>query len=159
MTALQTEYSLWTRDVETEILPTCRELGIGFVPYSPLGRGFLSGQIKQFGDLAADDWRRQAPRFQGESLQRNLALVGCLENLARGKRCTMAQLALAWVLAQGDDIMPIPGTKRRSYLEENVGALAVELTSADLAELDQAVPPGAAAGMRYPEGSMKTVNR
>ena len=159
MTALQTEYSLWTRDVETEILPTCRELGIGFVPYSPLGRGFLSGQIKQLGDLAADDWRRHAPRFQGENLQRNLALVGRLESLARGKRCTPAQLALAWVLAQGDDIMPIPGTKRRSYLEENVGALAVELTSADLAELDQAVPPGAAAGMRYPEGSMKTVNR
>lgn len=159
MTALQTEYSLWTRDVETEILPTCRELGIGFVPYSPLGRGFLSGKIKQLGDLAVDDWRRQAPRFQGENLQRNLKLVGCLESLARGKRCTSAQLALGWVLAQGDDIVPIPGTKRRSYLEENVGALAVELTAADLAELDQAIPPGAAAGMRYPEGSMKAVNQ
>ena len=159
MTALQTEYSLWTRDVETEILPTCRELGIGFVPYSPLGRGFLSGQIKQLGDLAADDWRRHAPRFQGENLQRNLALVGRLENLARGKRCTPAQLALAWVLAQDDDVVPIPGTKRRSYLEENVGALPVELTSADLVELDQAIPPGAAAGMRYPECSMKAVNR
>ncbi len=159
MTALQTEYSLWTRDVETEILPTCRELGIAFVPYSPLGRGFLSGKIKQVGDLAADDWRRHAPRFQVENLQRNLALVGCLESLARGKGCTPAQLALAWVLAQGDDIMPIPGTKRRAYLEENVGALAVELTAADLAQLDQAIPPGAAAGMRYPEGSMKAVNR
>ena len=159
MTALQTEYSLWTRDVEAEILPTCRELGIGFVPYSPLGRGFLSGQIKQLGDLAVDDWRRHAPRFQGENLQRNLELVGCLENLARGKRCTPAQLALAWVLAQGDDIMPIPGTKRRSYLEENLAALAVELTRADLTELDQAFPPGAAAGMRYPEVSMKAVNR
>jgi len=159
MTALQTEYSLWTRDVETEILPTCRELGIGFVPYSPLGRGFLSGQIKQLGDLAADDWRRHAPRFQDENLQRNLALVGRLENLARGKRYTPAQLALAWVLAKGDDVVPIPGTKRRSYLEENVGALAVELTAADLAQLDQAIPPGAAAGMRYPEGSMKAVNR
>ena len=159
MTALQTEYSLWTRDVEAEILPTCRELGIGFVPYSPLGRGFLSGKIKQCGDLAADDWRRHAPRFQGENLQRNLALVGRLENLARGKRYTPAQLALAWVLAQGDDVVPIPGTKRRSYLEENVGALAVELTAADLAQLDQAIPPGAAAGMRYPEGSMKAVNR
>ncbi|HRZ39144.1 MAG TPA: aldo/keto reductase [Candidatus Paceibacterota bacterium] len=159
MTALQTEYSLWTRDVEAEILPTCRELGIGFVPYSPLGRGFLSGKIKQCGDLVADDWRRHAPRFQGENLQRNLELVGCLENLARGKRCTPAQLALAWVLAQGDDIMPIPGTKRRSYLEENLAALAVELTRADLTELDQAFPPGAAAGMRYPEVSMKAVNR
>ena len=159
MTALQTEYSLWTRDVEAEILPTCRELGIGFVPYSPLGRGFLSGKIKQCGDLVADDWRRHAPRFQGENLQRNLALVGCLESLARGKECTPAQLALGWVLAQGDDIVPIPGTKRRSYLEENVGALAVELTAADLAQLDQAIPPGAAAGMRYPEGSMKAVNR
>jgi len=157
--ALQTEYSLWTRDVEKEILPTCRELGIAFVPYSPLGRGFLSGKIKQVGDLAADDWRRHAPRFQVENLQRNLELVGCLESLARGKGCTPAQLALAWVLAQGDDIMPIPGTKRRSYLEENLGALAVELTAADLAQLDQAVPPGAAAGMRYPEGSMKAVNR
>ncbi len=159
LTALQTEYSLWTRDVETEILPTCRELGIGFVPYSPLGRGFLSGKIKQLGDLAADDWRRHAPRFQGENLLRNLELVGRMESLARYKRCTPAQLALAWVLAKGDDIMPIPGTKRRFYLEENVGALAVELTSADLAELDQAIPPGAAAGMRYPEWSMKAVNR
>lgn len=159
MIALQTEYSLWTRDVETEILPTCRELGIGFVPYSPLGRGFLSGRIKQLGDLAADDWRRHAPRFQGENLQRNLAWLRCLESLARGKRCTPAQLALAWVLAQGDDMLPIPGTKRRSYLEENVGALAVEMTAGDLAELDRAVPPGAAAGMRYPEWGMKAVNR
>jgi len=159
MTALQTEYSLWTRDVETAILPTCRELGIAFVPYSPLGRGFLSGKIKHVEDLAPGDWRRHGPRFQGENLERNLELVRRIENLAGRKGCTPAQLALAWVLAQGDDIVPIPGTKRRSYLEENLAALAVELTRADLTELDQAFPPGAAAGMRYPEVSMKAVNR
>jgi aryl-alcohol dehydrogenase-like predicted oxidoreductase len=157
--ALQTEYSLWTRDVETEILPTCRELGIGFVPYSPLGRGFLSGKIKQVGDLATDDWRRHGPRFQGENFERNIELVRRIETLARRQQCTPAQLVLSWVLAQGDDLVPIPGTKRRSYLEENVAALAVELTPANLAELAQAFPPGAAAGMRYPEWSMKAVNR
>jgi aryl-alcohol dehydrogenase-like predicted oxidoreductase len=157
--ALQTEYSLWTRDVETEILPTCRELGIGFVPYSPLGRGFLSGKIKQVGDLATDDWRRYGPRFQGENFEQNLELVRRIETLAQRQQCTPAQLVLSWVLAQGDDLVPIPGTKRRSYLEENVAALAVELTPADLAELAQAFPPGAAAGMRYPEWSMKAVNR
>jgi len=157
--ALQTEYSLWTRDVEAEILPTCRELGIALVPYSPLGRGFLSGKIKQVDDLAPDDWRRHGPRFQGENFEWNLELVRSIENLAQPKRCTPAQLALAWVLSRGEDIVPIPGTKRRSYLEENLGALDIELTPADLAELDQAVPPGAAAGMRYPEVSMKAVNR
>lgn len=157
--ALQTEYSLWTRDVEAEILPTCRELGIGFVPYSPLGRGFLTARIKQLGDLAADDWRRHGPRFQGENFERNLELVRRIESLAQRKQCTPAQLALAWVLAQGEDIVPIPGTKRRSYLEENLAALAVQLTPADLAELGQAIPPGAAAGTRYPEWSMKAVNR
>ncbi len=156
--ALQTEYSLWTRDVETEILPTCRELGIGFVPYSPLGRGFLTARIQRLEDLAADDWRRHGPRFQAENFERNLELVRRIEALARRRPCTPAQLALAWVLAQGDDVVPIPGTKRRSYLEENLGALAVELSPADLAELDHAAPPGAAAGMRYPEWSMKAVN-
>ena len=129
------------------------------MPYSPLGRGFLSGKIKQLDDLAADDWRRHGPRFQGENFERNLELVRRIENLAQRKGCTPTQLALAWVLAQGDDIVPIPGTKRRSYLEENLAALAVELTRADLTELDQAFPPGAAAGMRYPEVSMKAVNR
>lgn len=157
--ALQTEYSLWTRDVEAEILPTCRELGIGFVPYSPLGRGFLTARIKQLGDLAADDWRRHGPRFQGGNFERNLELVRRIESLARRKQCAPAQLALAWVLAQGEDVVPIPGTKRCSYLEENAAALAVQLTPADLTELGQAIPPGAAAGMRYPEWSMKAVNR
>ena len=159
ITALQTEYSLWTRDVEAEILPTCRELGIGFVPYSPLGRGFLSGTIQRTEDLAADDWRRNAPRFQGENLARNLALAGKLKALAGRKGCTPAQLALAWLLAQGEDLVPIPGTKRRGYLEENVGALALELAPADVAALQQIAPPGAAAGQRYPEWSMKAVNR
>ncbi len=159
ITALQTEYSLWTRDVEAEILPTCRELGIGFVPYSPLGRGFLSGTIQRTEDLAADDWRRNAPRFQGENLARNLALAGKLKALAARKGRTPAQLALAWLLAQGEDLVPIPGTKRRAYLEENVGALALELAPADVAELQEIAPPGAAAGQRYPEWSMKAVNR
>ena len=157
--ALQTEYSLWTRDVEAEILPTCRELGIGFVPYSPLGRGFLSGKIKQPDALATDDWRRNSPRFQGENLRRNVALAERVEALASRKRCTAAQLALAWVLAQGEDIVPIPGTKRRTYLEENVAALGVEFTAAELAEIAAALPPGAASGMRYPEWSMQAVNR
>ena len=157
--ALQTEYSLWTRDVEAEILPTCRELGIGFVPYSPLGRGFLSGKIKQPDALATDDWRRNSPRFQGENLRRNVALAERVEALASRKRCTAAQLALAWVLAQGEDIVPIPGTKRRTYLEENVAALGVEFAPAELAEIAAALPPGAASGIRYPEWSMQAVNR
>jgi aryl-alcohol dehydrogenase-like predicted oxidoreductase len=156
---LQTEYSLWTRDVEAEILPVCRELGIGFVAYSPLGRGFLSAKFKKPEDLPPGDWRRNAPRFQGDNFERNLKLVERTEALAKRKKCTPAQLALAWVLAQGDDIVPIPGTKRRNYLEENVAASNIELTPADLEEISAAAPPGAAAGMRYPGSSMQTVNR
>ncbi len=158
ITALQSEYSLWSRDPEDEILATCRELGIGFVPYSPLGRGFLTGQIKRFDDLDADDYRRFSPRFQGENFERNLDLVRRIEAMAVTKGCTSAQLALAWVLAQGDDIVPIPGTKRRSYLEENLGALEVRLSTADLAEIDAVAPRGAAAGLRYPEAMMRFVN-
>jgi aryl-alcohol dehydrogenase-like predicted oxidoreductase len=157
--ALQTEYSLWARDVEAEILPTCRELGIGFVPYSPLGRGFLTGKIQQLDDLAADDWRRNGPRFQGANLQQNLGIVRRLSAVARRIDCLPAQLALAWVLAQGADIVPIPGTKRRSYLEENVAALKITLSRADLAELNEAAPVGATAGARYPAHSMAAVNR
>jgi len=157
--ALQTEYSLWTRDVEAEILPTCRQLGIGFVPYSPLGRGFLSGKIKDPDALADDDWRRNAPRFQGENLQHNVVLAERLEALAVRKGCAPAQLALAWVLSQSEDVVPIPGTKRRLYLEENVASLAIELTPEELAQIDAALPPGAASGMRYPEWSMPAVNR
>jgi aryl-alcohol dehydrogenase-like predicted oxidoreductase len=157
ITALQTEYSLWSRDPEDAILPTVRELGIGFVPYSPLGRGFLTGQIRSVDDLAADDFRRNSPRFQGENFQKNLDLVGEIEAMAREKGCAPSQLALAWVLAQGDDIVPIPGTKRRRYLEENVGALNVTLTTDDLARIDRIIPPGAAAGTRYPEPGMKMV--
>ncbi len=159
ITALQTEYSLWTRDPEQEILPTCRELGIGFVAYSPLGRGFLTGRFKRFEDLPADDYRRNSPRFQGENFQKNLDLVAQVEQLAKEKGCTPAQLALAWVLAQGDDIVPIPGTKRRKYLEENVGALNVELTIDDLRRIEEVFPSGAASGQRYPEHMMETVNR
>lgn len=158
ISALQTEYSLWTRDPEAEILPTIRELGIGFVPYSPLGRGFLTGQIKRFEDLAPDDFRRYAPRFQGENFQKNLELVERVIELARAKEVTPGQLALAWVLAQGEDIVPIPGTKRRVYLEENVAAAAIRLTAEELAALDAVMPPGAASGARYPETSMKFVN-
>ncbi len=157
--ALQTEYSLWSRDPEIEILPTVRELGIGFVPYSPLGRGFLTGQIKSPEDLEEGDWRRQTPRFQGANFQQNLDLVARIETIARRKGCAAGQLALAWVLAQGQDIVPIPGTKRRSYLEENVGALEVDLTLADLAEIDSVMPAGAAAGERYAEVGMRTLNR
>jgi aryl-alcohol dehydrogenase-like predicted oxidoreductase len=157
--ALQTEYSLWTRDPEDEILPTTRELGIGFVAYSPLGRGFLTGQIKRFEDFAPDDYRRSSPRFQGENFQRNLELVKRVEEIAKEKKCTPAQLALAWLLAQGEDIIPIPGTKRRKYLEENVGALQVKLTPQDLRRIDEVAPHGAAAGKRYPEDSMAAVNR
>ena len=153
--ALQTEYSLWSRDPEDEILATVRELGIGFVPYSPLGRGFLTGQIKSIDDLADDDFRRMSPRFQGENFQKNLDLVREIETMAREKGCTPSQLALAWVLAQGNDIVPIPGTKRRRYLEENVRALDVTLTKDDLARIDGIIPPGSAAGTRYHEAGMK----
>ncbi|MFO1075512.1 MAG: aldo/keto reductase [Geminicoccaceae bacterium] len=159
ITALQTEYSLWSREPEAELLPTLRALGIGFVPYSPLGRGFLTGQIRTPEDLAADDWRRNAPRFLGENFQRNLDLVARIGEIAAAKGCTPGQLALAWVLAQGDDIVPIPGTKRRRYLEENVAALAVALTAEDLAAIDRAMPPGAAAGARYAEAGMRTLDR
>ena len=157
--ALQTEYSLWSRDPEDAILPTVRELGIGFVPYSPLGRGFLTGQIQRPEDLAEDDYRRTSPRFQGENFQRNLDLVAQIREIAADKGCTPAQLALAWVLAQGDDIVPIPGTKRRKYLEENLGALEVVLTLDDLSRIDAALPSGAAAGTRYAAPQMQALNR
>jgi aryl-alcohol dehydrogenase-like predicted oxidoreductase len=156
--ALQTEYSLWTRDPEDEILPTCRELGVGFVAYSPLGRGFLTGQFKTFEDLAADDYRRFSPRFQGENFQKNLDLVREVEEIARAKKCQPSQLALGWVLAQGDDIVPIPGTKRRKYLEENVAAADLKLTAEDLRRLSEVFPSGAASGMRYPEHMMTLIN-
>jgi aryl-alcohol dehydrogenase-like predicted oxidoreductase len=158
ITALQTEYSLWTRDVETDILPACRELGIGFVPYSPLGRGFLTGAIKSLEVLDQTDFRRNNPRFQGENMEKNLRLVGEIEKIAGEKKCTPAQLALAWVLAQGKDIAPIPGTKRIKYLEENVAAESVKLTAEDLKRIDRVAPPGVAAGLRYPEAAMKSVN-
>ena len=159
ITALQTEYSLWTRDLEAEILPTIRELGIGLVPYSPLGRGFLTGAIKTPDALDKTDFRRNSPRFHGENLRKNLRLVEKIEALAARKGCTAAQLALAWVLAQGNDIAPIPGTKRVKYLEENAGAVSVALTAEDLKALEEAAPPGAAAGLRYPEAAMGTLNR
>jgi aryl-alcohol dehydrogenase-like predicted oxidoreductase len=159
ISALQTEYSLWSRDPEDEILPTIRELGIGFVPYSPLGRGFLTGQFKSFDDLPADDWRRNQPRFQGANFQKNLELVKLIDQMAKQKRCTPAQLALAWLLHQGEDVVPIPGTKRVKYLEENVGALTVTLTPEDLRSIDAIAPKGIAAGTRYQEGGMATVNR
>jgi aryl-alcohol dehydrogenase-like predicted oxidoreductase len=158
ITALQTEYSLWSREPEENILTTVRELGIGFVAYSPLGRGFLSGEIKHEKDLAADDWRRTNPRFQGENFKRNLDLVRHVETIAREKGCAPAQLALAWVLAQGDDIVPIPGTKRRKYLEQNAAAAQINLTPADLQQLDRAAPRGAASGARYPESMMDLLN-
>jgi aryl-alcohol dehydrogenase-like predicted oxidoreductase len=157
--ALQTEYSLWTRDPEEEILPTVRELGIGFVPYSPLGRGFLTGRFRSFDDLPADDYRRNSPRFQGANFQKNLDLVALIERMAKEKHCTSSQLALAWLVAQGDDVVPIPGTKQVKYLEENVGALDVQLTAADLRKIDSIAPKGVAAGLRYPEAGMGTVNR
>jgi aryl-alcohol dehydrogenase-like predicted oxidoreductase len=156
--ALQTEYSLWTRDPEEEILATCRELGIGFVAYSPLGRGFLTGQFRKFEDLAADDYRRFSPRFQGDNFQKNLDLVKKVEEMAREKKCQPSQLALAWVLAQGDDIVPIPGTKRRKYLEENAAAVDLKLTAEDLRRLSAVFSTGAAAGLRYPEHMMNLVN-
>ena len=158
ITALQSEYSLWSRDPEDEILPTCRELGIGFVPYSPLGRGFLTGRFQKPEDLPADDYRRNHPRFQGENFRKNLDLVKKVEEIAREKGCTPGQLALAWVLAQGKDVVPIPGTKRRKYLEENVAALEVKLTAKDLPRIDGVSPKGAAAGSRYPERAMNAVN-
>ena len=159
ITALQSEYSLWTRDPEQEILPVCRELGIGFVPYSPLGRGFLTGKIQKLEDLSDDDYRKTTPRFQGENFQRNLDLVKRVEEIARAKHCTPAQLALAWVLAQGQDIVPIPGTKRRKYLQENIGALDVDLTSEDLQRIDEVAPKDAFAGSRYPEAMMKLMGK
>jgi aryl-alcohol dehydrogenase-like predicted oxidoreductase len=158
ITALQTEYSLWTRDPEDEVLPLCRELGIGFVAYSPLGRGFLTGRFRTFDDLPEDDYRRNSPRFQGENFQKNLDLVERVEEIARRKKCTPAQLALAWLLAQGEDIVPIPGTKQRRYLEENLGALEVELTASDLEQIEEVAPKGAAVGDRYHEAGMRTIN-
>jgi aryl-alcohol dehydrogenase-like predicted oxidoreductase len=157
--ALQTEYSLWSRDPEDAILPTVRELGIGFVPYSPLGRGFLTGQIRSIDDLAPDDYRRNSPRFQGENFAKNLRLLDEVKAIARAKGCTASQLALAWVLAQGEDVVPIPGTKRRKYLEENAAAVDIRLTREELARIDRSLPRGAAAGMRYPAQSMQAVDR
>lgn len=159
ISALQTEYSLWSREPEEQILPTVRELGIGYVAYSPLGRGFLTGQIRRIEDLAEDDYRRHSPRFQGENFQKNLDLVTEIEKMAQEKGCTPAQLALAWLLAQGEDIVPIPGTKKRSRLEENVGALEVQITAADRARIDAILPPGAAAGTRYAAPQMQALNR
>jgi aryl-alcohol dehydrogenase-like predicted oxidoreductase len=159
ISALETEYSLWSRDPEEDILAACRELGVGFVAYSPLGRGFLTGQIKRFEDLAADDFRRSSPRFQGDNFQKNLQLVSRVQSLATEKRCTPSQLALAWVMAQGEDIVPIPGTKQKKYLEENAGALDVRLSTDDLQRLDDAMPRGVAAGLRYSAEGMRTVNR
>ena len=158
ITALQTEYSLWTRDPEDEVLPLCRELGIGFIAYSPLGRGFLTGRFRAFEDLPADDYRRNSPRFQGENFQRNLDLVERVEQIARQKKCTPAQLALAWLLAQGEDIGPIPGTKQRRYLEENVRALEVQLDPSDLEQIEEVAPKGVAVGERYNEAAMRTID-
>lgn len=159
ISALQSEYSLWSRDPEDEILPVLRELGIGFVPYSPLGRGFLSGQITSPDDFAADDFRRSQPRFQGENFAKNLQLVEQIKTLATQKHATPGQLALAWLLAQGEDIAPIPGTKRRTYLEENVAAVQMELTSAELDSIEAIAPKGSVAGERYAASLMQTVNR
>ncbi len=158
ITALETEYSLWTRDVEDEILATCRELGVGFVAYSPLGRGFLTGRFESPDDLPADDWRRHNPRFQGENFRKNLELARRVEAIAREKGCTPAQLALAWVLHQGDDVVPIPGTTRRKHLEENAAAAEIELTKSDLERIGEALPRDLVAGTRYPEAGMARVN-
>lgn len=158
LSALQTEYSLWSRDPEEQILPVCAELGITFVAYSPLGRGFLTGRFKRFEDLAPDDWRRNSPRFQGENFERNLELVRRVEQIASRKGAKPSQLALAWVLAQGEGVVPIPGTANRTHLEENVGALELPLASQDLAQINDAAPLGVTAGERYPEASMKFVN-
>jgi aryl-alcohol dehydrogenase-like predicted oxidoreductase len=159
ITALQTEYSLWSRDPEDEILPTIRELRIGFVPYSPLGRGFLTGRIRSIDDLAPDDYRRNSPRFQGENFAKNLRLLEEVNAMATVKGCTASQLALAWVLAQGEDVVPIPGTKRRKYLEENAAAVEIRLGREELARIDRALPRGAAAGTRYPAQGMQAVDR
>jgi aryl-alcohol dehydrogenase-like predicted oxidoreductase len=159
ISALQTEYSLWSREPESEILPLLRELKIGFVPYSPLGRGFLTGQIKSFDDLAEDDYRRNSPRFQGDNFQKNLELVKRLEELAQSRGATASQLALAWVLAQGNDLAPIPGTKRRKYLEENVAAADLQLSPQEIQEIGDVVPPEEIAGERYSEATMKTIDR
>jgi len=159
ITALQSEFSLWTRDPEDEILPLCRELKIGFVAYSPLGRGFLTGRFQKLDDLPADDYRRHSPRFQGENFQRNLDLVKRIQELAAQKKCQPSQFALAWVLAQGEDIVPIPGTKRRNYLEENVAATEIQLTADDLKQINEIMPAGVAAGSRYPEHMMQSVGR
>ena len=159
ITAVQTELSLWSRDAEAEVIPTVRDLGIGYVAYSPLGRGFLTGEFKSPNDFPEGDTRRNHPRFQGENFKRNLELVSEVDAMAKEKGCTTAQLALAWVLAKGEDIVPIPGTKRIRYLDDNIGALDVELTEEDLKRLDDILPPGAASGLRYPEHSMAAVNR
>jgi aryl-alcohol dehydrogenase-like predicted oxidoreductase len=159
ITALQTEYSLWSREPEDELLATCRELGIGFVAYSPLGRGFLTGRIKSLSELPQDDWRNGAPRFQAENFQKNLDVLRSIEAIAEEKGCTPAQLALAWVLSQGEHIVPIVGTKRRKYLEENIGSLEVKLTSDDLRRIDEASPRGIFSGERYPETTMRLLNR
>ncbi|MGH9736271.1 MAG: aldo/keto reductase [Candidatus Acidiferrales bacterium] len=159
ITALQNEYSLWTRDPENEILPACRDLGVGLVAYSPLGRGFLTGRFKKFDDFPADDYRRNSPRFQGENFEKNLDLVRKVEEIAREKSCTSSQLALAWVMAQGEDVVPIPGTKHRKYLEENAAAAEIKLSAEDLRRLNDVFPQGAAAGPRYPEHMMKMVGR
>jgi aryl-alcohol dehydrogenase-like predicted oxidoreductase len=158
ITAVQTELSLWSRDAEADVLPTVRELGIGYVAYSPLGRGFLTGQFKSPADFADDDFRKNHPRFNGENFDKNVALVGEVEAMARDKGCTAAQLALAWVLSQGDDVVPIPGTRHINYLDDNIGALEVKLSEADLKRLDEILPPGAAAGERYHAQGMATVN-
>jgi aryl-alcohol dehydrogenase-like predicted oxidoreductase len=158
VSAVQSEYSLWSRDPEDGILAICKEFEIGFVAYSPLGRGFLTGKIRNFDDLAADDFRRSSPRFQGDNFQKNLELVSRIESMAREKACTPSQLALAWVIARGNNIFPIPGTKHVKYLEENVGALQVKLTPADMETIDSIAPKGVAAGLRYPESGMKVVN-
>jgi aryl-alcohol dehydrogenase-like predicted oxidoreductase len=159
ISALQTEYSLWTRDVESEVLPTVRELGIGFVAYSPLGRGFLTGAIADVGTLDADDYRRHSPRFEGDNFAKNLALVDAIRAIAQDKGCTPAQLAIAWVMAQGDEIVPIPGTKRRRYLEQNVAAAGIALSRDELARIDRALPPGAASGERYAPNALRAVGR
>ena len=159
ITALQSEYSLWTRDPEDEVLAACRDLGVGFVAYSPLGRGFLTGQIKTFDDFPEDDYRRISPRFQGENFRKNLELVKLIEDMARGKGCKPSQLALAWLLAQGGNIIPLFGTKKRKYLEENLGALDVPLTAEDLRRIDEIAPKGVAVGLRYPEAMMRILNQ
>ena len=158
ISSVQTEYSLWTRDPEDQVLPACRELGIGFIAYSPLGRGFLTGRFTTFDDLPSDDYRRFHPRFQGANFQKNLDLVRRIQEIAGENHCTPSQLALAWLLAKGKEIVPIPGTKKRKYLEENLGAVGVELSATDVARIEDVAPPGVAAGPRYPEQAMRSVN-